>query len=307
MRLLQYNDKGDIHLTEDYQDDDIPSYAILSHTWGADEVTFRDLTDGKGDKKEGYDKIRFCGIQALRDGLQYFWVDTCCIDKSSSTELQEALNCMYRWYMKADKCYVYLTDVSALNIDTDNDFSQWQWMPAFRNSRWFTRGWTLQELIAPVSVEFFSKEGTNLGNKKFLEGAICEVTGLPSRALRGSPMSSFSIPQRLSWIEKRNTKRAEDKAYSLFGIFDVRIPLMYGEGQKKAFERLQEEIDKGFKSGELGHYANEDHCSTCDGEYGHLADDLHCWRCGKFGHYADDPHCYRCKEYGHFKRDCKRW
>jgi hypothetical protein len=320
MRLLQYNDRGDIHLTKDYFGDDIPSYAILSHTWGAEEVTFRDLMDGKGDKKEGYDKIRFCGRQALRDGLQYFWVDTCCIDKSSSAELSEAINCMYRWYMKADKCYVYLADVSGLNIDTDNEFSRWQWMAAFWNSRWFTRGWTLQELIAPVSVEFFSKEGTKLGNKKSLEDAIRGVTGLP-RALRGSPLSSFSIPQRLSWIEKRNTTRPEDKAYSLLGIFDVQIPLLYGEGQQKAFGRLQEEIDKGskgerltlstyqprcFKCGELGHYANDDHCFKC-GEYGHYADALHCFRCGKFGHYADEPHCYRCEEYGHFARDCKRW
>ncbi|KAH7174233.1 heterokaryon incompatibility [Fusarium flagelliforme] len=197
-----------------------------------EEVTFRDLMDGKGDKEEGYDKIRFCGKQALSDGLQYFWADTCCIDKSSSAELQEAINCMYRWYMKADKCYVCLADVAGLNIDTNNEL---QWMPAFRDSRWFTRGWTLQELIAPVSVKFFSKEGKELGNKRSLEGAIREVTGLPSRALRGSPLSGFSIPQRLSWIEKRNTTRPEDDAYSLLGIFDVHILLFYGEGQSKAF------------------------------------------------------------------------
>ncbi|KAL9569217.1 hypothetical protein ACKAV7_006803 [Fusarium commune] len=155
MRLLQHDYRGDIHLTKDYLGDDIPPYAILSHTWGAEEVTFRDLMGGRGDKKAGYDKIRFCGRQALRDGLQYFWVDTCCIDKSSSAELQEAINCMYHWYMNADKCYVYLADVSGPNTDTDNEFSRWQWMAAFRNSRWFTRDWTLQELIAPESVEFF--------------------------------------------------------------------------------------------------------------------------------------------------------
>ena len=248
MRLLQYNDKGDIHLTKEYFDDDIPSYAILSHTWGDEEVTFRDLMDGKGDKKKGFDKIRFCGKQVLSDGLQYFWVDTCCIDKSSSVELQYSINCMYRLYMEADKCYVYLADVSRPDINTDNDFTQWQWMAAFRKSRWFTRGWTLQELIAPVSVAFFSKEGTRLGTKKSLEDTIREVTGLPSRALQGSPLSGFSIQQRLSWIEKRNTTRAEDKAYSLFGIFDVQIPLLYGEGQQKAFGRLQEEIDKSSRS-----------------------------------------------------------
>ncbi|KAH7128985.1 heterokaryon incompatibility protein-domain-containing protein [Dactylonectria macrodidyma] len=318
MRLLQHNDKGDIHLTKEYLGDDVPPYAILSHTWGVEEVSFKDLIDTKGEDKFGYDKIRFCGKQALRDGLQYFWVDTCCIDKSSSAELQEAINCMYRWYRDAAKCYVYLADVSKSASDVNYKPSRQQWMPAFRNSRWFTRGWTLQELIAPASVEFFSKEGMKLGTKSSLEETIRETTGIPSDALRGSPLPNFSILQRMSWIERRNTTRAEDKAYSLFGIFDIQMPLLYGEGREKAFKRLQAEIDKVpkselsvprtyrpkcFKCQKFGHYANEVHCFKC-GEHGHYATEVHCYHCGKVGHYANEVHCYECGEHGHYARDC---
>ena len=113
MRLLQCNSAGQLSLTKDLIGDDIPKYAILSHTWGADteEVAFRDLMDGTGKSKAGYDKIRFCGEQARRDGLKYFWVDTCCIDKSNNTELSRAINSMFCWYRNAAKCYVYLSDV----------------------------------------------------------------------------------------------------------------------------------------------------------------------------------------------------
>src|SRR6187402_1785944 len=156
MRLLKFKNDTEFSLTDDLIDDTSP-YAILSHRWGldTDEVTFRDLIDGTGTGKAGYDKIRFCGEQAKRDGLQFFWVDTCCIDKSNSSELQEAINSMFRWYGEAAKCYVYLSDVSVPNPENSNQTSTSTWELAFRNSRWFTRGWTLQELIAPVSVEFF--------------------------------------------------------------------------------------------------------------------------------------------------------
>jgi hypothetical protein len=119
MRLLEYNNDSEFSLTEDFVSSKIPEYAILSHTWGADteEVTYRDLIDGTGKDKIGYKKIRFCGEQARRDGLQYFWVDTCCIDKSNAVELQEAINSMFRWYRNAAKCYVYLSDVSIGNHD----------------------------------------------------------------------------------------------------------------------------------------------------------------------------------------------
>ncbi|KAN0084763.1 HET domain containing protein [Elaphomyces granulatus] len=250
MRLLKPDNTGEFSLTEDFLvGDDIPRYAILSHTWGAhtEEVSFKDMIEGTAKSKSGYDKIRFCGEQARHDGLQYFWIDTCCIDKSSSAELQEAINSMFRWYRDAAKCYVYLADVPRLSLDVDVKFSQLPWESSFRKSRWFTRGWTLQELIAPASIEFFSKEGEQLGNKRSLERHIHEVAGIPVKALRGSSLSDFSVPERMSWAEKRETTRKEDKAYSLLGIFDVYMPLIYGEGRENAFERLREMIDKTSK------------------------------------------------------------
>ena len=245
MRLLQYNNDGGFSLTEFFESD-IPKYAILSHRWGAEEVTFKDLMDGTSKSKAGYSKIQFCGGQAKRNGLQYFWVDTCCIDKSNSTELVEAINSMFRWYRDATKCYVYLPDVSRLHSDLA-DKSNEAWELAFRKSEWFTRGWTLQELVAPASVDFFSKEGELVGNKASLERHICEITGIPANALRGSPLSDFSVAERMSWAASRETYRPEDKAYSLLGIFDVNMPLIYSEGKERALQRLREEIDKALK------------------------------------------------------------
>ncbi|KAN0072319.1 hypothetical protein V8E54_009248 [Elaphomyces granulatus] len=248
MRLLRHDNTGEFSLTEDLlSSDKIPRYAILSHTWGAQEISFKDMLDGADKTKSGYDKIQFCGEQAKLDGFQYFWVDSCCIDKSNSTELQEAINSMFCWYRDAAKCYVYLTDVSRPTLDADDKSSQLPWESAFRKSRWFTRGWTLQELVAPVSVEFFSKEGEQLGNKESLERDIHDVTGIPVKILRGSSLSDFSVPERMSWAEKRETSRKEDEAYSLLGIFDIYMPLIYGEGRENAFKRLREEIEKSSK------------------------------------------------------------
>ncbi|PMD22940.1 hypothetical protein NA56DRAFT_687942 [Hyaloscypha hepaticicola] len=239
MRLLHYNGDVDFSLTEFFESD-MPEYAILSHTWEGEEVTFEDLQNGTGTKKAGYKKIRFCAEQAKRDGLQYFWVDTCCIDKSSSAELAEAINSMFRWYRLSTKCYVYLPDVSGTIANTDD----LAWEPAFRKSRWFTRGWTLQELIAPTSVEFFCREAKRIGSKSSLEQQIYEITGIPKSALQGAYLSQFSDKERFSWIQPRQTKVEEDKAYSLLGIFDIQMPLRYGEGMANAFKRLEEEIDK---------------------------------------------------------------
>ncbi|KAM7217313.1 Heterokaryon incompatibility protein (HET) domain containing protein [Rhypophila decipiens] len=244
MRLLERDDTGEVRLTEDLPNNKIPPYAILSHTWGHGEILFRELMDGICKNKAGYAKIRFCGDQAWRDGLRFFWVDTCCIDKSNSVELQEAINSMFRWYRNASKCYTYLVDVSVSSSDAD-DKSIWE--PAFRASRWFTRGWTLQELIAPTSVEFFSREGARLGDRITLERVIHDVTGIPLKVLQGGPLSDFSVNDRMAWIEKRTTTREEDMVYSLFGIFDVQLPLIYSEGKQKAFRRLREEINKVSK------------------------------------------------------------
>ncbi|CAK7207068.1 hypothetical protein SEUCBS139899_009876 [Sporothrix eucalyptigena] len=263
MRLLE-RDASEILLTENFPDDKIPPYAILSHTWGSDEVLLKDLADGKGKTKLGYEKLQFCGEQARRDGLRYFWVDTCCIDKNSSAELQETISCMFRFYRDAVKCYVYLADVSRISSSTDDDDDDddekpllSRWKPAFRKSRWFTRGWTLQELIAPATVEFFSKEGVYLGSKWSLEESIHEITGIPRNVLQGSPVFESSVEQRLEWIQNRETTRKEDKAYSLLGLFDVHMPLLYGEGREKAFKRLLDEIEKGSKGKEAERDANE--------------------------------------------------
>jgi hypothetical protein len=249
MRLLKRNSNGALSLTEDLTDDDIQKryrYAILSHRWEANEVTFEDMASGTSKSKEGYTKLQFCGDQAARDGLEYFWVDTCCINKSNNVELQYAINSMFRWYRDAVKCYVYLSDVST-HCGPETQLSDALWESDFRNSRWFTRGWTLQELIAPSLVEFFSKESTRLGDRISLERQVCEITGIPAQALRGSPLSDFSVTERCSWIERRETKYQEDKAYSLLGIFGVFMSLNYGEGKENAFMRLREEIKKALK------------------------------------------------------------
>jgi hypothetical protein len=167
MRLLHLQD-GKISLSKQYITNP-PPYAILSHTWDENndnEVNFADITNGTPERKIGFSKILFCGKQAICDGLQYFWVDTCCIDKSNSAELSEAINSMFRWYQNAARCYVYLTDVSSHNNSRAQPRLQ------LIHSRWFTRGWTLQELIAPSSVEFFTSEGDRIGNKSSLETEI---------------------------------------------------------------------------------------------------------------------------------------
>ncbi|KAM7210635.1 hypothetical protein V8F06_013974, partial [Rhypophila decipiens] len=204
-------------------------------------VLFSDLKNGTAKDKAGYVKIQFCGDQAERDGLNFFWVDTCCINKSDAAELQDALNSMFEWYRSAAKCYVYLSDVSACKGDADGKPSG---ELTFRKSRWFTRGWTLQELVAPATIEFFSRDNKLLGDKQSLEQEIHDITQIPFNALRGSPLSDFSVVERMSWIKGRETKHKEDKAYSLFGIFGVHIPVIYGEGEDRAFDRLREKIDK---------------------------------------------------------------
>ena len=110
MRLLQRDEHGEITLTEQFHPNKIPPYAILSHTWGSprDEVTFKDLCNNTGRDKKGYDKIRFCVERAEHDGLKFSWVDTCCIDKTDSVELQTAINSMFGWYRGSKRCYVYL-------------------------------------------------------------------------------------------------------------------------------------------------------------------------------------------------------
>jgi hypothetical protein len=239
MRLLHFTDDEELSLTADmFNDSNIPPYAILSHTWGDEEVHYDDIGNVRGMTKAGYAKILFCARRAAADGLQYCWVDTCCINKSNSSELSEAMNSMFRWYQNAKRCYVYLVDVSS---DSRNEMSHSieGWELAMRRSRWFTRGWTLQELIAPSYVEFFSKGMDRLGDKKSLEKMLHEITGIPIEVLRTRSLIDFGIEQRFSWAAKRQTTYEEDMAYCLLGIFDIHMPLLYGEGKETAMKRLR--------------------------------------------------------------------
>lgn len=266
MRLLQRKDNDSFALTHNFvKEEEVPMYAVLSHTWGDEneEVTFDDVMGGKAQRKTiGYEKIRFCSEQAVKDGLQYFWVDTCCINKSSSQELQETITTMYQWYRKATRCYVYLTDVSVSEDEVGDSVPSPPWEAVFRSSRWFTRGWTLQELLAPTSVRFYSVQGTRLGDKTSLQRQIHRATGIPHEALQGEPLTNFTVAKRLSWAKNRQTTRKEDEAYCLLGIFAIFMPLMYGEGDH-AFIRLQEEIDKMYvgkvKPDSLAEKFNLDH------------------------------------------------
>jgi hypothetical protein len=250
MRLLSYGEDGCLTTTS-FDDDAIPPYAILSHTWGANaaEVTFADLANSDSKHKSGYKrklgykKIRFCGEQTQQDGLQYFWVDTCCIDKTDKAELSLAIQSMFRWYQNAKKCYVYLSDVSTKKRKVNSISTEFTWELSFRSSRWFTRGWTLQELLATSIVEFFSREWDKLGDKRSLKLLIHTITSISLEALDGAPLSKFSVNERLRWNEGRATTREEDGAYSLQGILDVELAPVYGEGAAGAFRRLMDEID----------------------------------------------------------------
>ncbi|KAL6415882.1 hypothetical protein AUP68_00088 [Ilyonectria robusta] len=245
-----------------------PKYAILSHTWQEDEFLFEDICNGRNAlqrcAKTGARKVMASCKKAREAGYTYIWIDTCCIDKSSSAELSEAINSMFAWYRDATVCYVYLADFQAAQgVDSES----------FRGSRWFTRGWTLQELLAPPYIEFYDCEWILVGDGFDLAARTSHITGIEVKALRrhhdaknscrdqrldksgtqclrcGSfvkvrdMLDSFSIATRMSWASQRATTRTEDTAYCLLGIFNVNMPLLYGEGDG-AFRRLQEEIIK---------------------------------------------------------------
>ncbi|KAL0932355.1 het domain-containing protein [Colletotrichum truncatum] len=216
----------------------IPQYAILSHTWGSNEVTLQELQRGSFSlqSRPAFRKIEATCMQAMRDGLQYAWVDSCCIDKTSSAELGEAINSMYRWYQQSEVCYAHLEDVFDNRL-VDKGISS----SPFATSRWFSRGWTLQELIAPRHVEFYNAGWKKLAQKKDIVQHLEGITGIDEFVLKGGSPQRVSLGRRMSWAAGRKTTRDEDVAYSLLGIFDVNMPLLYGEGSK-AFLRLQEKI-----------------------------------------------------------------
>ncbi|KAF2250302.1 HET-domain-containing protein [Trematosphaeria pertusa] len=213
----------------------IPEYVILSHTWEEEEVTFQDVESGRAWKKKGYMKLVKCCERAASDGFTYCWLDTCCIDKTSSAELSEAINSMYQWYKHSRICYAYLADFESIAQ------SEKYGCRTFAQSRWWTRGWTLQELLAPAVVEFYDANWIEIGTKLSLHEQITEITGIDEGILRGTSLLQRNAAVRMSWAAGRETTRVEDRAYSLMGLFAVNMPLLYGEGER-AFTRLQEEI-----------------------------------------------------------------
>ncbi|KAF5487532.1 Vegetative incompatibility protein HET-E-1 [Colletotrichum siamense] len=244
---------------EEFFGEGIPKYAILSHTWTeGQEVTFQEFSAQKARNKSGWTKIERTTQLALEDKLHHVWIDTCCIDKTSSAELTEAINSMMSWYERSQVCYTYLEDVpSGLGVDAREN--------VFRNSRWFTRGWTLQELLAPSKLAFIFSDWTRFATRNQMANLVSSISGIEAsflrtpegqknnknfpatdtstaiRVSRRTSLYSASIAQRMSWASNRRTTRVEDIAYCLLGIFDINMPLLYGEGSK-AFLRLQEQI-----------------------------------------------------------------
>jgi hypothetical protein len=271
MRLLHAKE---LYLKE-FFDAEIPPYAILSHTWGDEEISYQDflairklqderyaayhelirLDLTRSTESSGYTKIEACCRLAASKGHEWVWIDTCCIDKTSSAELQEAINSMYKWYERAEVCYAYLSDVQAgLPQDKsleDDSLEYWllrdsslkdELLSEFRVSRWFTRGWTLQELIAPSVIEFIDSSWRRFGSKKSLATEISAITIIPAKLLESVLFPwQFCVATRMSWAANRRTTRIEDIGYCLLGLFAIQMPLIYGEGHN-AFRRLQEEI-----------------------------------------------------------------
>lgn len=184
--------------------------------------------------------LRCCDLARSR-ALNWTWIDTICINRTSFAELSEAINSMYRWYQRSTECYVFLDDVKWLqdqDLPSSVDFTYQNWQ-SFRNSRWFSRGWTLQELLAPDDVQFYSWDGTFLGCRSDLAEVSSSICGIGTDYLnKGCPIAHASVARRMSWAANRNTTKKEDVAYSHLGIFDISMPLLYGEGEK-AFLRLQ--------------------------------------------------------------------
>ncbi|PWY78051.1 HET-domain-containing protein, partial [Aspergillus sclerotioniger CBS 115572] len=221
----------------EFEGRDIPEYAILSHTWGEGEVTFTDYDNLEYARtRPAFHKVEHSCRLANEHRLNWVWIDTCCIDKRSSAELSEAINSMFAWYRKSAVCFAYLSDVPA-HVTAENDSGN-----TFERSRWFTRGWTLQELLAPENVVFYGTAWTEYGTRQQLRGRISAITNINEVALESrSTFKLYSVASRMSWAAQRQTKRVEDRAYCLLGIFEVNMPLLYGEGER-AFIRLQEEI-----------------------------------------------------------------
>ncbi|EMC91983.1 hypothetical protein BAUCODRAFT_39136 [Baudoinia panamericana UAMH 10762] len=257
-----------------------PRYVILSHRWQADEVSYEeytltlrpaDMLTGWDDhqvnlirQKSGYQKvIHFCAWartwaksgkkrrRQIMGAIEWVWIDTCCIDKRSSSELSEAINSMWTWYKESEMCCVYLADVAGGWTDDVESLRR-----SLEASSWFTRSWTLQELLAPVGLVFCDRDWNTfetldrssesrsdgaLGTSMEFSQILSDITGISTTHIISPGVHRSSVAERMSWAAKRRATREEDKAYSLMGLFDVNMPLLYGEG-RKAFRRLQCEI-----------------------------------------------------------------
>ncbi|KAH7308433.1 heterokaryon incompatibility protein-domain-containing protein [Stachybotrys elegans] len=267
--------------------DPFPEYAILSHTWISpkEEVTYQDMKTRRGDidndifKQKGWAKVqRYCD-RAAKDGWEWAWMDTCCIDKTSPADTQEAINAMFRWYQNAGICYVYLDDVDVSrahmhsgsdaysldhldpdevpgkdNVADPNSFLHKALNPFFVKSKWFSRGWTLQELLAPHYLVFVDREWRRIGTRESWATEIKEASRIDAKYLMGfSPMDfkACSTATRLSWASRRETTLEEDETYSLLGLFGISLPLIYGEGRWRAFNRLQRELINQYNDDSL--------------------------------------------------------
>ncbi|KAK5949483.1 hypothetical protein OHC33_009475 [Knufia fluminis] len=272
---------------EDFKGQSTPKYAILSHRWQApsEEVSFADFNAGRKRLVGGWFKIKDCCHMALLQDLQYCWIDTCCINKDSSAEESRSINSMYAWYGQAAEAFVYLDDVHCSSIASKEEINE------LSNSRWFTRGWTLQELIAPQKVTFFNSSWEPLGTQIDLCSHLEKITSIPEGVLCNDVRpNDCSVAQRMFWAADRETTEVEDEAYCLIGLFDVNMPLIYGEGEK-AFIRLQEEIIQRSTDQTIFAWSDED-----SNEKGVLAPSPKCFK-NKYSnglrevsdYFPDDP------------------
>jgi hypothetical protein len=207
MRLLHTT-----RLQFDFFTGHFPEYVILSHTWDKSEVTFDDFENGTATTKDGWAKVASTCAKAAAEGYDWVWIDSCCIQKTSSSELQEAINSMWAWYQQSTVCYVYLTDVPTKSESHGQDFE---------TSRWWKRGWTLQELLAPTSVEFYARDWSAIGTRSSRVEQISRITTIDEMVLRDGNYHSRIAAERMSWAAHRETTRPEDMAYCLLGLFNI--------------------------------------------------------------------------------------
>ncbi|POS80048.1 hypothetical protein DHEL01_v201566 [Diaporthe helianthi] len=247
MRLLE-TDKLEVAFV---RDDAIPPYAILSHTWADNEISLQDMqgssTKHTPRKSRSLKKCTDAARLAASHGYRWIWIDTCCIDKTSSAELSEAINSMYKWYENASVCYVFLEDYPMDKQEANERLEELPETWTLHESRWATRGWTLQELVAPKVVRLYTKDWHYMGEKHdpSVCNALMRATGIETGVLSGHvAVAEISVANRMKWASKRLTTRPEDLAYCLMGLFGVNMPLLYGEGGSRAFIRLQEQILK---------------------------------------------------------------